>query len=72
MLDLHHRVQFYPWLELEGEKPVARPVLRLRLSTVGGAYSLAPCITLTDQALLWAEKGSNRLHKLSVWQHRLS
>ena len=71
VLDLHLQLQLYPWAELEGEEEVVRPLRRLSLPSVAGPYSLAPCLTLTDQALLWAEKGSNRLHKFSVWQHRL-
>ena len=73
VLELHHQVQLYPWSELEGEKEVVRPISRLSLPTVAGPHSVvpAPVITLTDQALLCAERGSNRLHQLSVWQHRL-
>ena len=75
VLELHHQVQFYPWAELEGETEVVRPISSLSLPTVAGPSSCslvaAPCITLTDQALLCAEKGSNRLYKLSVWPHRL-
>ena len=73
VLELHHQVQFYPWAELEGEAELVRPISRLSLPTLAGPSSLvpAPSITLTDQALLCAEKGSNRLHKFSVWRHRL-
>ena len=73
VLELHHQVKFYPWAELEGEAELVRPISGLSLPTMAGPDSLAPgpFITLTDQALLCAEKGSNRLHKLAVWRHRL-
>ena len=74
VLEAHHQVQFYPWHLLQSHTDLERPISRLVLPTAAGPHSLlspGPSFSLTDQALVCGEKGSNRLHKLSVWRPRL-
>ena len=72
VLDVQLVVHLYTWSDLAGEELVCQPVSAVTLSTLPGPFGLAPCLALTDKALFSAEKGSNRLEKLSVCHHRLA